>query len=666
MPFNPAVLVPSSPAARHSENDAVNLLDADGWLPVVQHACDFDPQVFEQVSINLLRNPNINSSHLFRADILYDSFNNEHTNVDWPKEDLEDILREFDGLEEAFKTYQIKRTWVRRMIPRNPQLDRPIAQTCHFLQSIDPGGVNVSLVLYIPHVSHVDAMPWYHPAVRSLAYMHTWKPPPVTMDAKDDPNATNPSIEPRGSISIYYLIFPSQTLPLSDRLMRTAHHLLSTLHKHGQGALAGYIKRVQHDRLVSQQRVQNRYVELKAKYAKRLCENWVEQTEPSKHVFEDLGIAAFLIELWKDMYDPASAEHIYEDEKNDDNRISFPGFVDIGCGNGLLTEILLQEGYKGWGFDARRRKTWSILSETTQKNLHELLLIPQPFFSLPDPPPIPSTKYLSRVMSTIFHPTSPTIPGWHNGIFPLETFIISNHADELTPWTPLLASLSRSPFLAIPCCSHNFSGQRFRAPSVFNSLTADRHAPAYFANNVKQSKSVPITIATNIDFEDDDESTPSSSPSTGNKETPSVQNPSPQRSSATSTPHPAAETGDLKTLAPSARAKQPSAYSSLCDWIAHLTTEVGYVAEKEVLRIPSTRNIAIVGRTWVDGTTAGDGGDEGQRVRTEKVERILRREGADGKVWVERGRGLRKEKDQGKGKGKGKGEGAGGGGCGCH
>jgi tRNASer (uridine44-2'-O)-methyltransferase len=42
--------------------------------------------------------------------------------------------------------------------------------------------------------------------------------------------------------------------------------------------------------------------------------------------------------------------------------------------------------------------------------------------------------------------------------------------------------------------------------------------------------------------------------------------------------------------------KQPSAYAGLCSWVSHLTEMTGYKVEKEHLRIPSTRNIAIVGK----------------------------------------------------------------------
>lgn len=52
---------------------------ANGLLPILGHACDFDPPIFEDVALNLIKNPNINSSLLFRADILYDSRGEEVT-----------------------------------------------------------------------------------------------------------------------------------------------------------------------------------------------------------------------------------------------------------------------------------------------------------------------------------------------------------------------------------------------------------------------------------------------------------------------------------------------------------------------------------------------------------------------------------------------------------
>ncbi|KAL2042683.1 hypothetical protein N7G274_004442 [Stereocaulon virgatum] len=573
--------------------DPLERVPGEDWLPILQKSCDFPPDVFEAVSLNLLKNPNINSSLLFRADVCYDSLNVEPIDVHLDEEELEQDLRTYNVRDGELSGFQIKRTIVRQMVPRNPQLDKPIAQTCVFLQST--AGVNdlkQTIVLYIPHAPDVEGIPWYHPRVQSLAYLHSWRP-------------STSSQSQEGTISLHYRLFPSELLPLSSRLLRTGSNLLSTLHKHGQGQLAGYTKRVNHDQLVSQQRVQDRYTELKERHAKRLCDRWVEKTEPSKHVFEDLGIAAFLIELWKDMYKADYSWTSGDQAEREDRRPAFPGFVDIGCGNGVLVDVLVREGYRGWGFDARRRKTWDTFDACIQPKLKEMILIPQPLFEASqasDNLDHANGGIISERPSSDKGKPAENVPRWHNGIFPTGTFIISNHADELTPWTPLLAAISSSPFLAIPCCSHNLSGLRFRAPSVFNSNSADALAPSYFSANIKKSKSVAIAIACS-----DNET---------------VFGPRP-------------ETGDLRDLNAKSRAKQPSAYSSLCDWVAHLAARVGYKVEREWLRLPSTRNVGIVCRSLTSGFE-----DEGLDMRRGRVADIVMKERADGVVWVERARGL--------------------------
>lgn len=585
----------------HLDSIPLRRLPWDTWLPVLQHPCDFPAPIFESVALNLIKNPNINSNLLFRADILYDSCNDEFTNVQQQepsgKERLEADLQEYSIRDGDLAGFQITRTLVRLMVPRNPQLDKPIAQTCHILKSAMLQEEE-HLVVYIPHVSRVDDLPWYHPRVQSIAYLHTWRPQHDASTQTLREGDSVPSQASQGEISLHYLLFPSETLPLSDRLLRTAHHLLLTMHKHGQGSLAGYKKRVHHDQLVSQQRVQDTYTELKRKHAKRLCDNWVEQTEPSKHVFEDLGIAAFLIELWKDMYGETDDQVEQENEAYEaPQKLRFPGFVDIGCGNGVLVDTLLREGFNGWGFDARRRKTWATFEPGVQKHLKQLILIPQPLFHTRSPVNHANGGILSHkfMSSTTKGNDDINEPTWHNGIFATGTFIISNHADELTPWTPLLASISSSPFLAIPCCSHSLSGLRFRAPSVFNSYSADSLAPSYFAANVSKSKSIAIQIA-RPEIEDD---------------------------------QPAS--GDLSDLSAKARSRQASAYSSLCDWVSHLSGVAGYVVEKEMLRLPSTRNMGIIGRAM-----SPEFENESHDSKMERVRRIASQEGADGVTWVER------------------------------
>lgn len=429
--------------------------------------------------LNLIRNPNVNSSHLFRADISFDCPYDEGVPR---KTTIQPKITQF-------KNFTLTRIMIRTMIPRNMLVDKPLDQTCNFYEQVKDSGEVLSLVIYLPHISAASESPFYHPAVRGIGFLHAFD-----------------SRAQEGLLSIHYSFFESE--PQSVKLERTAMHLLQVLHKHGQGSANGYVKRVNHDLILPQAVVQNTYARLKAKYARNLVLAWVESTDPGKHVFEDLGIASFLIELWREMY---------KDKE-------FPGFVDIGCGNGLLVHILLEEGYVGWGFDARKRKSWSSWSLKAQKHLKELVLIPSVIRTTSNyiPEQEPANNADNATSNTLAESVGEKgldpgfqitrIAGTHNGIFPKGTFIISNHADELTPWTPILATLSESPFMMIPCCSHALSGSRFRAP-------------------------------------------------------------------------PSKEAGVSR-----------SAYASLVTWVSKLARDCGWEVEKEMLRIPSTRNTALIGR----------------------------------------------------------------------
>lgn len=442
------------------DDTSLSLQDLSGasWTPLFKQECTFPPEIFRSVMLNLIRNPNINTNRLFRADISLDvPFNAEIT----------EYQTEIPPRLTHFANFQLKTIMVRTMIPRNPVVDKPLDQSCLFHESSNGKGEMRTLVAYLPHISAAEESPFYHPAVHGIGFLHQYN-----VESKE------------GAISIFYSFFPVE--PRSTKLERTAQHLLAVIYKHGNGCAAGYSKRVQHDVIIPQIRAQNTYSRLKVKYGRTLCENWVETTDPTKHVFEDLAIAAFLVELWAD---------IYKDK-------TFPGFVDIGCGNGLLVHILVEEGYSGWGFDARRRKSWSSWSKKAQENLKEMVLIPS----------IVSSN-AETIQPGDENTNISTEAGIHNGEFPKGTFIISNHADELTPWTPILANISQSPFMMIPCCSHRLNGARFRAP---------------------HPKGAP--------------------PST-------------------------------------------SQYAALVAWISRITEECGWVAEKEMLRIPSTRNAAVIGRT---------------------------------------------------------------------
>ena len=554
MPFEPIDLT-SRP-----ERPVIATAPPEAWLPSLLHLCSYPATIFDNVMLNLLKNPNITSSHLFRADVLFDSLNEQDDRGPAADNTAENNLHGGHGeetekpLEMEAGGFERQRTVVRRLIPRNPHLDRPLLQTCHFYTSslsqnptYAQDGLQAEatqhLVIYIPHAKSAAEIPWYHPKVRALAFLYSGD---ETWTSVPSPN-----------VSIHIALFPdSDSTIVAPRIYRTLHHLLGTIHKHGTGLLGGYTKRTHHDLIIPQAVYQDTYTRLKSTHAARLIGAWAETTNPTKHVFEDLGIAAFLIELWREMYPPGP-----------DGQSTFPGFVDLGCGNGVLVDILLHEGWPGHGVDARARKSWVTFSPAVRARLAQAIIVPEPL-----------RRGSAAVVDGEGEAAAATAAApadeaaeFHDGVFgPPGVFVVSNHGDELTGWTPLLAALSRSPFLAIPCCSHDLGGARFRAPVV-----AGPRAPR---------------------------------------------------------PH----------------GKQPSAYAALVAWVERLGTDLGYEVEREMLRIPSTRNAALLGR-WPGGAkgaavvAAASASAPAPRM---SVQEVLAREGG-GQGWVERAMRLRKGEARG-------------------
>jgi tRNASer (uridine44-2'-O)-methyltransferase len=329
--------------------------------------------------------------------------------------------------------------------------------------------------------------------------------------------------------------------------------------------------------------VEKTYARLNDIYAQNLIANWAEEAEPAKHVFEDLAIAAFIIELWRSLYGAVPKSKSSENSFPSD----FPGFVDMACGNGVLVYVLLMEGYSGLGFDARRRNSWKTFPEPVQDRLMEKVFIPKPFIDVLEPEEIGVNPEL--------------------GNYPKGTFLISNHADELTVWTPLIAALacptSPLPFLAIPCCSHSLSGDKFRYPP---SETGTQ--PLDQGDNSFQKKA-------SID-----------------------QNPQPA-------------SGDLRALRLLKQKEKTeegmftSMYGSLTAKTMEIAQEVGYEVQRSKLQIPSTRDMGITGRQEENVAN-----EELQ----EKSMQIIRRECEnDGGIevaarkWVERARNVHRGDEEG-------------------
>lgn len=105
--------------------------------------------------------------------------------------------------------------------------------------------------------------------------------------------------------------------------------------------------------LIEIEKYQILYSKLKNKYGKSLIQNWSENTDPQKYVYEDIAISTYILLIWQS-----------EREKLRTDKLQ--SFVDLGCGNGLLVYILSNEGHDGLGIDVRRRKIWKTYPDTTK------------------------------------------------------------------------------------------------------------------------------------------------------------------------------------------------------------------------------------------------------------------------------------------------------------
>ncbi|KAK5974352.1 hypothetical protein GCK32_002259 [Trichostrongylus colubriformis] len=155
-----------------------------------------------------------------------------------------------------------------------------------------------------------------------------------------------------------------------------------------------------------------RYRMLKEIYGRHLVETWTERTDPKKFVYEDCGIAAYLLEFWR-------------------KRGSTPKkFADLGCGNGLLVYLLNKEGVGGIGIDIQKRKIWSEQLRGTP------------------------------LIEAVVDPSKKD-----SAILPEDVdYLIGNHTDELTPWMPIMAARLKCDFFVLPCCPFTFTGKYIARP----------------------------------------------------------------------------------------------------------------------------------------------------------------------------------------------------------
>ncbi|OBA27168.1 DUF1613-domain-containing protein [Hanseniaspora valbyensis NRRL Y-1626] len=481
----------------------------------------FNKNHFIQAMDHVIQLPNINSTIILRADILSElspdmekpKLNDELINQPIHEEYITMNIKDIEmRLELIPDNYNLVKGYVRRMFPRNPFKDEVINQTCLILENKEnPDDI---LIQYTPHIephttenffnlsldSESSKRPFYIPNVKSVGINYTPK-----------------------KISCLYLPLNSEQVaaefndPVS-RLIRTSKKLLETAVKHSIGCKTGYVKQSQHDKVVPKVKFQDRYLLLKQMYGKFLFENWCESTDPQKHVFEEIAVAAFLIELWLLKY---GKDVVYDSSKFE--------FKDLGCGNGTLIYVLIMEGISGEGIDARERKSWKsdiLYPENVKDKLKCQLIVPKiclnkEEYLVPNKnyDPISPNSMIRYTKKDLEESDKINTCDWKQEEDNKKiTFIIGNHSDELTCWIPLLGY----PFMVLPCCSHDFNGKKKR----------------FYTKS--DEKSVAVKSSSN--------------------------------------------SGDGK-----------STYASLVDQVVRVGEYVGWKnIETQMIRIPSTRNIAII------------------------------------------------------------------------
>ncbi|KAK4055744.1 tRNA(Ser) Um(44) 2'-O-methyltransferase [Microbotryomycetes sp. JL201] len=547
-----ATFVPTEPS---QDGPDAFVLGTD-WLGVLEcPASQFDPSHFYEAIMLQVMHPEYNSTTILRSDVLVDERFDQEPG-------LSRRAPQVNGLE---CTRRIRR----RLIPKQTR-DQALEQECWIYnrsrpekQDSDDSIVDQARLLvldvdldYLERENH-RKMPYYHPTVASLAFSYIGNGETATIRLDLRPLPSEPLPRP---------------LPASHRLYRTGLALLRHLHSVAIGTKNGYEKRVNHDLLTDRDTVQDLYHELKEKYRadiesslvdaritfRWMLHEWKEVTDPTKHVWEDVAIAAWLMVLWRGMYPESGGKPP-------------GGFVDVGCGNGLLVYLLSCEGFSGYGVDLRARKSWEAYSPSP--DLRTTTLDPPTMLSLPGAP------------------------------FPDSSFLIGNHADELTPWIPLFAARStKCSFLNIPCCLHThttrFTAQEYTIPGEFvQTLPKPRADFRFNASGPGKDKLILVHPLIRPFFEP----------------TPALFASDAVMFSKENANH----ASNAVTLSTKGRSDAYQLY------LSHIMLQCGFVVEREALRIPSTRNFGLLGRFRVWDSVAEDEKDSVRMQWTDKIERCL-------------------------------------------
>eukprot|EP01133_Synstelium_polycarpum_P001120 gene1120-1279_t len=294
----------------------------------------------------------------------------------------------------------------RHLKPRSTDRDNPMDETIVHAKLEN----SCTYKPVFPNGPTLDYLPFFYPKVVQYRFRYIADPTPSVTTAVPAVEGGEEEEPILGTIVMETVYFQVDQGDYKQRLANITAMLLEKLNKWGVGHERGYKKRVYHDRIIPKETYMDVYERLKAKY-KNWAVGWedVTSTDPQKFVFEDVAIASYIISL----FTMENKERGTPDYKQ--------SFVDLGCGNGLLVNILNNEGYPGIGVDLRSRKVWAKYPAEVQANLIVDAVMPKDI-SYPD-----------------------------------HDWLIGNHSDELTPWVPYIASKSKTQrFFLLPCCFFNF------------------------------------------------------------------------------------------------------------------------------------------------------------------------------------------------------------------
>lgn len=368
----------------------------------------------------LLHEPNIISPAILRAEVLQDKTTAEKEENGW------------------------KRIVQRVLVPKQTRDPRIWQQILYDFSATGSDDCSVTHSCFndesFKTPANADDLPYFYPKFDSFCYHYQAIPATVAVEGMIDD-----ALVERGIFSISVACKDRESIDklLDNRIKDVFAKVCKKVLKICVGTMNGYKKRVHHDLVIPKIAYQDKYRILKEKYSEWV-EKWPEDTDPSKHVFEDIGIATWLILLFEQQaLSLGKTKH----------------FVDLGCGNGFLTYILLNEGFSGIGIDLSRRKLWDLF-----------------------PPSIVHAKLVER----------PIFPKQED--FTEFEFIIGNHSDELTPWVPVIARRDSCRWMVIPCCLFELNGRKFTKsiPELGRYKTYCQHLIDFSRNNMGYGDAIEV------------------------------------------------------------------------------------------------------------------------------------------------------------------------------